>query len=395
MTHLLLVVIYLSFISLGLPDSLLGSAWPSIYPTLHVPVSFAGIISAIISAGTIFSSLQSERVTRRFGPGKVTALSVACTAAALFGFSQSREFFSLCLWAIPYGLGAGGVDAALNNYVALHYSSRHMSWLHCMWGVGASVGPVIMAQALAGGRGWPAGYRWIALMQIVLSLFLFISLPLWRRPAQSPANSNSSTRDFAAVPESPPGNAEALRIPGVKPALGAFFCYCALESTVGLWASSFLVLSHAVLAEQAAAFAGLFYLGITTGRALSGFLTFKFPDHKMIRLGQLVLALGILLLIISSTPTGACIGFAVIGLGCAPIYPSVIHATPARFGARLSQTVIGMQMAGAYLGSCLMPPIWGWMTRFLPESVFPFWVAALFTAMALLNKRTEHLTRRQ
>ena len=279
MFQLLLIIIYLSFISLGLPDSLLGSAWPTMYPQLEVPVSYAGIISMIIAVGTVVSSLQSDRLTRRFGTGKVTAFSVATTAVALFGFSVSSRFWQLCLWAIPYGLGAGSVDASLNNYVALHYKSKHMSWLHCMWGVGASAGPYIMGFVMTRGGSWNGGYRSIALIQIVLTAILFCSLPLWKGRPQ--------VTDEAGQEEAKPLSIkEVLKIRGVKEVLICFFCYCALEQTTGLWASSYLTLHKGVPAETAAGFASMFFLGITIGRALSGFLTMKLSDVQMIRLGQ-------------------------------------------------------------------------------------------------------------
>ena len=285
MTQLLLPVIYLAFISLGLPDSLLGSAWPNLYPAFGVPVSYAGIVSMIISCGTIVSSLCSDRLTRALGTGKVTALSVAMTAAALFGFSAASAFWMLCLWAIPYGLGAGSVDAALNNYVALHYESRHMSWLHCMWGVGTIISPVLMSLALTGGQGWNGGYHIVALIQVGITAVLVLSLPFWKgRPAAASAD---------GTPARPLTLPQILTIPGAREVMLCFFCYCGLETTAGLWASSYLTLSKGVPADTAAAFAGLFYLGITVGRGFCGFVTLRFNDTQMIRLGQTVLAVGV------------------------------------------------------------------------------------------------------
>ena len=281
MFPLLLFIIYLAFISLGLPDSLLGSAWPTMYQELSVPVSYAGGISMIISLGTIVSSLQSDRLTKKFGTGSVTAASVLMTAVALFGFSISHSYIMLCFWAIPYGLGAGSVDASLNNYVALHYASRHMSWLHCMWGIGASLGPYIMGSALTGGRGWNMGYRYIAILQIALTAILIFSLPLWKKhrtdeTAQTNEEGNSKPLSLHQI----------IKIPGAKEVMITFFCYCALEQTTGLWASSYLVLRKGLAPETAASFASLFFIGITAGRAFSGFLTMKLNDTQMIRLGQ-------------------------------------------------------------------------------------------------------------
>ena len=279
MIHLLLAVIYVSFISLGLPDSLLGAAWPSIYQGLRVPVSYSGVIFCIISVGTVISSLQSDRLTRKFGAGGVTAISVAMTAAALFGFSASNSFWALCLWAIPYGLGAGSVDTALNNYVALHFASRHMSWLHCMWGIGASVGPYIMGAALTRGAGWQMGYRIISGMQVVLTIMIVLSLPLWK------AKTTADAGEQEAAPAKALTLKQIFRIPGVKEVLVTFFCYCSLEQTTSLWASSYLVLNRGISPETAASFASLFFLGITAGRALCGFLTLKLNDAQMVRMG--------------------------------------------------------------------------------------------------------------
>ena len=318
MIHLLLAIIYLAFISLGLPDSLLGSAWPSMYPEFGVPVSYAGIVSMIIAAGTIVSSLQSDRMTRMLGTGKVTAISVAMTAAALFGFSITKSFWILCIWAIPYGLGAGSVDAALNNYVALHYKSKHMSWLHYMFGVVATLGPYMMGYALSNQKGWNMGYRYIGMIQIVLTVILFVSLPLWKkRDVKQTESEPVEDKAFSLK--------QVVKIQGAKEVMICFFCYCALEQTAGLWASSYLTLYKGVAAETAASFASVFFIGITAGRALSGFVTMKLNDTQMIRLGQALIAAGIVAMLLPGTPELSLIGLSLIGLGCAPIYPSIIH----------------------------------------------------------------------
>ena len=384
MFHLLLAIIYLSFISLGLPDSLLGSAWPTMYQEFNVPVSYAGIISMIIALGTIFSSLQSDRLTRRFGTARVTAFSVAMTAAALFGFSISHSFWMLILWAVPYGLGAGGVDASINNYVALHYSSKHMSWLHCMWGVGASAGPYIMAFAMTGGHNWNMGYRYIGFIQIALTIILFISLPLWKKNPSQISSDGSETTDTN-------GKALTLKeifaIPGAKEILITFFCYCALEQTAGLWASSYLALHHGLSEEVAASFASLFFLGITFGRGVSGFITMKLNDTAMIHLGQGIILLGIIAIFLPFGDTFALIGLILVGLGCAPIYPCIIHSTPANFGAERSQALIGVQMAFAYIGTCLMPPIFGLIANHINISLFPVFLLAILILMFLMHER--------
>ena len=364
MFQLLLVVIYLAFISLGLPDSLLGSAWPVMYREFSVPVSYAGGISMIIAAGTIVSSLQSDRLTKKFGTGKVTALSVLMTAAALFGLSISHSYAALCLWAVPYGLGAGSVDASLNNYVALYYASRHMSWLHCMWGVGASLGPYIMGYALTGGQGWNMGYLYIAILQIVLTAILLFSLPLWKkRTAEGTDHSGEANAKPLSL-------RQIFSIPGAKEIMVTFFCYCALEQTAGLWASSYLVLQRGLSAETAA-----------------GFLTMKLNDTQMIRLGQGLILCGAVLLLLPFGERTALCGLVITGLGCAPIYPSVIHATPAHFGADKSQAVIGVQMASAYMGTCLMPPVFGFLANHIGAFLYPVFLLAILVLMAVMHEK--------
>lgn len=383
MFHLLLAIIYLAFISLGLPDSLLGSAWPVMYQEFSVPVSYAGAISMIISAGTIISSLQTDWLTKKLGTGKVTAFSVLLTAVSLFGFSISHSFFALCLWAIPYGLGAGCVDASLNNYVALHYASRHMSWLHCMWGLGASLGPYIMGYALSGGQSWNMGYRYIAMLQVILTAILLFSLPLWKK--QSTVGEN--TEDARGVQNEPLSLAQIFRIPGAKEVIITFFCYCALEQTTGLWASSYLVLHWGIGSETAANFASMFYIGITGGRALSGFLTMKLNDEQMIRLGQAVIMLGIVLLFLPFGQGTALLGLIVVGVGCAPVYPSIIHSTPEHFGADKSQAMIGVQMAAAYVGSCLMPPVFGLIANHINVALYPVYLLLILALMVLMHEK--------
>lgn len=376
MIHLLLAVIYLSFISLGLPDALLGAAWPMMYEEFGVPVSYAGGISMIIAVGTVISSLQSDRLTRRLGTGKVTAISVAMTAAALFGFSTSHSYWTLCLWAIPYGLGAGSVDASLNNYVALHYASRHMSWLHCMWGIGASTGPYIMGYALTGGRGWNMGYRYIAILQVALTAVLLLSLPLWKkRPGEEQEDGDG-----------PLSLGQILRIPGAKEIMTAFFCYSAVEQTAMLWTSSYLVLHLGQSEEAAAGYASLFFLGITVGRAISGFLTVRFNDTQMIRLGQSIIAVGVAALLLPFGVTASLVGLALMGLGCAPIYPCIIHSTPDHFGAEKSQAVIGVQMASAYVGTCLTPPLFGLIANCIHVGLFPVYLAVFLALMVVTHE---------
>ena len=373
MFHLLIVIIYLAFISLGLPDGLLGAAWPSVYPELGVPVSYAGAVSMTVALGTIVSSLLSDRLTWRFGAGKVTAFSVAMTACALFGFSISREYWMLILWAIPYGLGAGGVDASLNNYVALHYSSRHMSWLHCMWGVGASVGPYIMGWVLSGGNHWSGGYRIVGILQVILTAALFLTLGLWK-------DRRAEAEDTQPVPLK-----EIISIPGAKEILVTFFCYCGLEQTACLWASSYLTLSRGVERSTAAFFASLFFLGMTIGRGVNGFLTVKFDDKTLIRMGAAVIGLGIGAMLLPGKV--ALVGLLLVGLGCAPVYPCIIHSTPANFGPQRSQALIGVQMASAYVGTLLMPPIFGLIADGIGAWTMPLYLLAILALMTAMHER--------
>lgn len=377
MIQLLLAIIYLAFISLGLPDGLLGAAWPAMYPELGVSVSLAGVISMIIAMGTIVSSLMSDRLTYNFGPGGVTVISVTMTAVALFGFAASDSYWMLCLWAIPYGLGAGSVDASLNNYVALHYASRHMSWLHCMWGLGASIGPYIMGYVLSGGGHWSAGYRYVGILQIVLTAVIVLSLPLWtKREAEG---GTDSPKPLALT--------HVVAIPGAKEVMVTFFCYCALEQTAMLWGSSYLVLHRQVPEETAAFFASLFFIGITIGRGLNGFLAMKFSDTQLIRMGQGILILGICAMALPLGTAGALAGLALVGLGCAPIYPCIIHSTPAHFGAERSQVLIGVQMASAYVGTCLAPPLFGLIANYITVALMPGYLGLILVLMIFMHEK--------
>ena len=386
MANLLLAIIYLSFISLGLPDSLLGAAWPIMHVDLGVPVSMAGGISLIISIGTVFSSLMSDRMTKWLGAGKVTAFSVAMTALALFGFSTSNSYWMLCLWAIPYGLGAGNVDASLNNYVALHYASRHMSWLHCMWGLGASIGPYIMGIALTGGMGWNQGYGIIAIIQITLAAVIFLSLPLWKKRKDEPTANGERAKPLTMK--------QILSIRGAKDVMIAFFCYCALEQTCILWGSSYFVLHNGLDEETAASLASLYMLGLTFGRFLNGFLTYKISDTNLIRLGEAIIALGILVMFLPLGYMAAMIGLTLMGLGSAPIYPCIIHSTPDHFGEENSQALIGVQMASAYIGICCMPPLFGVLANHVGVFLLPWYTGAILLVMTLmcegLNRKCSH-----
>ena len=389
MTHLLIFVIYLSFISLGLPDAVFGGAWPTMYLEFDVPVSYAGLVTIIMSFGTIFSSLQSDRLTLKYGTGKVTAFSVAMTALALFGFSISGSFLELCLWSIPYGLGAGGVDASINNYVALHYSSRVMSWLHCMWGFGAMIGPTVVGFVLTGGDSWNKGYQVIALLQVALTAILIFSLPLWKKRA-------TVINDTGEVVEAPALSLkEIYAITGAKEIMIAFFCYCALEQTAGLWASSYMVLHRGVATDVAASYASMFYIGITVGRFLSGFMTMKYSDKQMIRMGFAVICVGVAVLFLPLSEYITLAGFVLVGVGCAPIYPCIIHSTPEIFGEDKSQAIIGVQMASAYVGSLLMPSVFGILANHISAGLLPAYLCVILVLMIVMYERLIKLKNEQ
>ena len=385
MYSLLLALIYLAFISLGLPDSLLGAGWPTMYGELGVPVSYMGIVSMVISGGTIISSLMSDRLTRKFGARVVTVVSVFLTAGALFGFSFSDRFWMLILFSVPYGLGAGAIDAALNNYIALHYSARHMSWLHCFWGVGAIVSPFIMSYALTTST-WNDGCRIVGYIQLGIAALLLVTLPVWKI--------NSKKTD--AVEQKNIGLLGALKIKGVPFILIGFFAYCAAEATAMQWASTYFVEVKHISEAQAAQFASLFYIGITAGRFLSGFVSAKIGDRRMIVIGASVLTLGIILLVIPVTAAELSLaGFVIIGLGCAPIYPSIIHSTPANFGAENSGAIIGIQMACAYVGSTFMPPLFGLIGSATDFAILPLYLIVFVVLMLVMTELTFRTARKR
>lgn len=379
MFSLLLALIYVCFISLGLPDSLLGSAWPIMQHDLNVPMSYAGIISVIIFIGTIISSFMSDWLVKKVSSGKITAISVSMTAIALFGFSISDRFWMLLLWAIPYGLGAGGVDAVLNNYVALHFKAQHMSWLHCFWGVGASISPYIMSYALVELENWSSGYRIVSIIQIVLSIIIFCSLPLWKKSVD-----NSSDSDTTST--APLKLKDILSIKGAIPCFWMFFAYCAFELTTTLWTSTYLVESRGIDAETASAFASLFYIGITVGRAINGFLAMRFGDRALIRMGICITLVGLLAVLLPIGNEPALVGFIIMGLGCAPIYPCIIHMTPDVFGRDKSQAMIGFQMGFAYVGFCVMPPLFGIIAQNISAGLLPVYLLLLLIVMMLMHE---------
>jgi len=399
MFSFLLLIIYLSFISLGLPDALLGSAWPIMHEELKVPLSYSGSVYMLISCCTILSSLKSESLNRRFGTGKITAFSVLLTALAIFGFSMSRSFYMLLLFAIPYGLGAGSVDAALNHYVALHYSSRHMNWLHCMWGIGASIGPYIMGFVLQRGYSWSKGYFLIGMLQAGLTFLLFLSLGLWKEKEEDMNDLVKVEMHEGEEGKKAMSFREILRIPGAKECIASFFFYCAIEQTIGLWSGSFMVYSLRIDAKLAASFVALFYFGITFGRFWAGIFSAKWKDEELILGGIAILFLGIALLFPAGLSSGkqlfgmelrqvfVVLSLLFMGLGCAPIYPAIIHSTPYNFGAENTSALIGKQMASAYIGSLSLPPIFGVLAKNFGTELFPFYAVVLGIAMLYMYKQ--------
>lgn len=375
MFMLLLIIIYLSFIALGLPDSLFGTSWPIIHQKFNLPLSYAGIVTITISLGTIISSLLSEKLTKKFGSGLITTMSVTMTAIALVGFSFSSNLFMLILFSIPLGLGAGSVDAALNNYVAIHFKARHMSWLHCFWGIGASISPYIMGYFLANNERWDLGYLTVGIIQVVISILLFISLPLWKKNKKEKEN---------VIENVSVTYKETFKLNGLFLLLISFLCYCAMECSFFNWTSSYLNLAKNFTIENAALFASMFYLGMTISRLISGFITEKLKDKTMVRIGYLISLSGIILLLI---PTNIkiipIIALLLTGIGCGPIYPSLIHYAPIAFDKKYSQIIIGLQMAFAYTGSTFMPPLFGLIATHINIKLFPIFVL-IFTLIGFI-----------
>lgn len=387
MFSLLLAIIYMAFVSLGLPDSLLGSAWPVMQGELSVPLSSVGLLTMLISACTIVTSLFADRVINRFGTGVVTAVSVAISAVALFGFSVSTSFAMLFIWAIPYGICGGAVDAALNNYVAVHYSSRQMSWLHACWGVGVTISPNIMGFCLSKQLGWEMGYRAVGVLQLSLAILMFSTLSIWKKKTEE--KEEEVQTKIVSVPQ-------ALKIKGVPMVLIAFFCFCAIETTAGLWASSYMVGYRGVAAETAASFTALFYLGETAGRFLNGVVADKFGDKIMIRVGAIGMIFGIgMILLPFTTDAVALCGLVILGLGAAPIYPCIIHATPVNFGKENSQSLVGIQMASAYCGSTFMPPLFGLIAQFADVSLYPVFLGLFAVALLVLTESVNKILAKQ
>ncbi|NUU59913.1 MFS transporter [Paenibacillus agri] len=392
-----LIVIYLAFVSLGLPDSLLGSAWPVIWPEIGSSLGSAGLISMIIAGGTIVSSLASGRMIQRLGTGKITLLSCLLTAVSLLGFSMAPSMFWFIFLAIPLGLGAGAVDAALNHYVAENYKAHHMNWLHCFWGVGATMGPIIMATYMAGQHSWRGGYAAVAIIQAILVIILFVTLPLWKRVAaiRDLENSEDTVQDILREEKAESAfPTKVLQLRGVKPSLLAFLMYCGVETTVGLWGASYLVGTKNVTAEMAAGWISLYYGGITIGRLITGFITLKVHNQLLIRYGQLVTIAGGIILLLPFSASFSMLGFILIGLGLAPIYPGLLHETPARFGKEHSAKLMGYQMAVAYSGTTLLPPLFGLLAAKTSTDLFPVVVLILLVLMLFSVETVNRLLRK-
>ncbi|WP_044878358.1 MFS transporter [Paenibacillus sp. IHBB 10380] len=393
MATFFLIIIYLAFISLGLPDSLLGAGWPVMRLEFEAPLETAGLLFMVISGGTIISSLASGAVLKRFGTGKVTLVSCMMTAGALLGFAFAPSLVWLILFAIPLGLGGGSVDAGLNNYVAANYKAHHMSWLHCFWGVGATLGPVIMAQFISGQNHWRYGYLTVSGIQLVLVVILAFTLPLWKRVEQ---NSNVvSNEDYEEVGDSDSKSAKPLQIKGVKLAMVTFFFFSGVEATVSLWGSSYLVNVKDLPAAVAAQWVSLYFGGITVGRFITGFITLKISNRMLIRGGQIIALAGAVLLLLPLSSAFSLAGFIIMGLGLAPIFPCMLHETPVRFGRKHSQSIMGYQMAMAFTGTTLVPPLLGFLASHLTIGIFPFYVVGCAAAMLLFSEKFNSLIRRE
>ncbi|RAR43290.1 sugar MFS transporter [Paenibacillus sp. MDMC362] len=393
-----LIIIYLAFISLGLPDSLLGSAWPVIWPDIGSSVGSAGIVSMVIAGGTIVSSLASGSMIQRLGTGRITLFSCILTAGALLGFSMAPSMAWFVVLAIPLGLGAGAVDAALNLYVAENYKAHHMNWLHCFWGVGATMGPLIMSSYIADHNTWRSGYTAVSVIQFSLVIILLITLPIWKRLAamrelQQPQNESNVVTDSRQQEQTV--ITSIFRIRGVKPTLTAFLFYCGVESTVGLWGASYLVGAKNISADTAAVWISLYYGGITLGRLITGFITLKVANRLLIRYGQLITILGGIILMLPLTPSFSLLGFMLIGLGLAPIYPGLLHETPARFGKEHSAKLMGYQMAVAYTGTTLLPPMVGLIASQTSIGLFPSVVLAFLIFMWLSAEKVNRILYKQ
>lgn len=390
MAVLFLTIIYITFISLGLPDALLGVGWPEMYPEFGVPQSFAGIVSMTISLGTIGSSFFSGKLIRRFGTGKLTAFSVLATACTLLGFYAAPHFLWLLLAAVPLGLGAGAVDAGLNDYVARHYQAHHMNWLHSFWGIGALTSPLIMSRVLSQNASWRYGYLIVALIQFALVLVLFLTLPMWRtrEPRISVKEEMSDNPTFEEI-----RFFKFIQSKKVRAALYAFFLYIGVEATVGLWSSSYLIHAKGIDGAKAAIAVSSFFGFIMLGRFVSGFVSMRLTNRQLIQLGQVLIVLGGVLLFFAKSYPLLLLGISLIGFGCAPIYPAMLHDTPQRFGKEVAQQMMGVQMAVSYTGSVVLPPLFGFVAPKIGIETLPIFLIVygicMFLASESLNRKVD------
>ena len=387
MATALLIIIYIAFIGLGIPDSLFGTAWPAIYSEFELPISFGSFVTIIISCGTVLSSVISSKIISRLGTNKVSAYSTLLTALALLGFSFAPNLWVMCFWAIILGVGAGAIDVALNNYVAIHYSATHMSFLHCFYGVGVSVSPYILSLVIAGNFGWRGGYRIAFAIQLIITLLLFLSLPLWRKAHGGENESEENAHkdlSFGSV----------LKIPGVKMMCSLFIASCAIECTCGGWGSTFLVEYKHLPAEKAAQIIMIYYIGMTLGRFLSGVLAAKLHSWKIIKLGQIVLGLALLLLILPGGVYLCALGMFLIGLGNGPLFPNFNYLTPENFGSDISQSVIGIQMASAYIGIMVAPAVCGLLGQVFGMVIFPYYLILFYAIMIPVTVRIKTVLKR-
>lgn len=381
MTTFLLLIIYIAFIGLGIPDSLFGTAWPAIYTEFELPISFASFVTILISCGTVFSSMFSAKVINRFGTNKVSAVSTAMTAAALFGFSVSGNLLFLCLSAVPLGLGAGAIDTALNNYVAMHYSATHMSFLHCFYGIGVSVSPYIMSLVIGGKSGWRGGYRVAFLIQLCIALLLFFTLPIWKKAHSQKSGEQQDAKTLTL--------GETFRIPGVKLMCCLFITSCGIEYTCGSWGSTFLVEYKHMAADKAAEMVMFYYIGMALGRFLSGLLAVRLDSWRIIRIGQCILGTAILLLLLPLSPLVSAAGLFLAGLGNGPLFPNFNYLTPQNFGEDISQSVMGTQMAASYVGIMIVPAVFGILGQAVHMGIFPFYLLVFYLAMMLATGKVK------
>lgn len=374
MATLLLIVIFIDFIGLGIPDSLFGAAWPAINSDFGLPISAANAITVTMTVCSIISSLMSAKLTEKFSTSKIAAVSTALTAVGLFGFSISKNIYMMFFFTLFLGFGAGAIDAVLNNYVAVHYRASHMNFLHCFYGIGVTLSPYLMSLALKN-RSWQSGYHLAFIIQLVISIIAFASLPLWQKNGRLSESSDKKSEKSSF--------AELIKLPGIKSTWLVFFGSCALEYVGGTWSSSFLVNSRGITVDRAALFVTVYYGGIAFGRFLSGIFSSKLKPQQIILIGTILIIPAIVLVSQPFIPNLIAVGMFLIGLGNGPLYPNMVHLTPIRFGAQRSQAVMGSQMAAAYIGILSMPTLTGFLAQKFSTDIFPYCLAVLYGIMLI------------